>query len=121
MSWVTELAAALLVAGALVLLGLGRISFEQALSLITLGIGIVAGKHLSRLDTYLRRRYGSRFLARKYSKYISEIVVGDKSVTIYVLPEFLETKIAGKIVKSAWEVFPGMTVEVEKGERVRLV
>jgi hypothetical protein len=121
MTWVTELIAGLLVAGALVLLGLGRISFDQALSIITLGIGLVAGKQMARMDKYLERRYSGLAVARKFRGKVSWVSVEEGKVVVYVLPEFFEAATIEAIARYASELFPGRSVEVAKGERVRLV
>jgi hypothetical protein len=121
MVWVTELITVLLVAGALVLLWAGRIDFQQALTLIGLGLGLTTGKQLARLDRLIDRRYGRRLLMRKYGHFLSAIEVKPDTVTLYVLPEFMTVEIVRTLMAEASQLFPGRTVKVEKGERIKLL
>jgi len=121
MPWATEFIAAVLVAVALILLWIGRIDYQQALTLIGMGIGLVGGKQLSRIDHYLRRRYGHLTLMRRYSTYISALKIDGNTVTLYLYPEFFGTKIYDTIVSEALTLFPGKQVVVLRGERIRFV
>jgi hypothetical protein len=47
---IVELACVILVAGALILLGLKTITFDQALTLITIAISLLTGKYVSRYE-----------------------------------------------------------------------
>lgn len=47
---VVEALAIALVVGGLVLLGLRAISFDQAMALISAGIGLVGGKYVARIE-----------------------------------------------------------------------
>ena len=121
MYWITETIAILLVAGALVLLGLGRIGFEQAISIITLGVGIVTGKYFSKLDAYISKKYGIIDLMRRYQESLSAVAVGDGKVTLYILPDFLNTEIEKRLVESVRKIHPGLEIEVKRGERIEAV
>ena len=121
MTWVTELFAAIIIIGALILTGMGRIDFQQALSLISIAIGIIGGKQLARLDRYLTSRYASTRLLRKFEGIISAIAVSGPKVTVYILPEYLNTPIHNKILEEAIRTFIGKQVEVVKGERIKLL
>jgi hypothetical protein len=121
MAWITEFATALLVAGALALLWSGRIDFQQALTLIGLGLGLTTGKHLARLDRLMDRRYGRRLLMRRYGRFLSAIEVKPDAVTLYVLPEFMTAETVRMLMAEASQLFPGRTVKVERGERIKLL
>jgi hypothetical protein len=121
MVWVTELLAAIIIIGALVLTGVGRIDFQQALTLIYIAIGIIGGKQLARLDKYLTSRYASTRLLRKFEEYISAIAVSGPKVKVYILPEYFNTYIHNKILEEAIKTFIGKQVEVVKGERIKFV
>jgi hypothetical protein len=121
MTWITELIGLVLVVGSLVLLWAGRIDYQQTLTLIGIGIGLITGKQLSRLDQYLTRRYGHLYIMRKYSKFISAISIGDKSVVIHLLPEFINTDKHSEIMSEVLKLFPGKHVVVMRGERIRAV
>jgi hypothetical protein len=121
MVWVTELITALLVAGALVLLWAGRIDFQQALALIGIGLGLATGKQMARLDRLIDRRYGRRLFMRKYGHFLSAIEVKPDAITLYILPEFMTVEIVGRLMFEASQLFPGKTVKVEKGERIKLL
>lgn len=118
---ITELIGAVLIVGGLVLLGLGRINFDQMMALVSAGIGVIAGKHFAELDRALTRRYGDIAILRKFQKQVTLVAVFQDAVRIEVLPEFYDPKLVEKMVKFAGTIFPGKRVEVVKGERIRAV
>jgi hypothetical protein len=121
MTWVTELVACVLIAGALVLLGLGKVSFEQALSIITLGVGLITGKYMAEVDRYLEKKYANVGIVRKFKREVTAISFEGDTVAIYVLPEFYREEIVSKIVNYAGKLFPARKIEVRRGERIKLV
>jgi len=58
---IVELASIVLVAGALVLLGLKTISFEQALTLITIAVSLLTGKYLSWYEDRIMEKFKKLF------------------------------------------------------------
>ncbi|MEM2233835.1 MAG: hypothetical protein QXP81_09900 [Nitrososphaerota archaeon] len=121
--WITELVGGIIVAGALILLGLGKISFDQSLTLVTLGLGLIVGKHAGEAERAFERRY-KHLLARRFSKQVSFFSVDDseKTVTLHVIPEFLsDEKFIRKLTAVAAALYPGYRVEVKRGERIRAV
>jgi len=54
---IVELVSLVLVAGALILLGLKIISFEQSLTLITIAVSLLTGKYLSRYEDKILSRF----------------------------------------------------------------
>jgi len=121
MPWVTEFIAAVLVVASIGLLWAGRIDYQQALTLIGIGVGLVDGKQLSRIDSYLRRRYGHLYLLRRYRAYVSALKMDGNTVTILMYPEFFGTKMYDTVVSEALKLFPGKQVIVLRGERIKLV
>jgi len=121
MTWVTEFVGILVVVGALVLLGLGKIDFQQSISLMMLGAGIIGGKQLGHFDMKLTRRYADLYMMRKFRRYLTALAVTKNSVSLYVAPEYLESGKVADIVKVAEILFPGKIVEVKRGERIRAV
>jgi hypothetical protein len=121
MTWVVELITVLLVVGAFTLLWAGRIDFQQALSIISIGLGLVTGKQITRLERLIDRRYGRRLLMRKYRQVLSAIEVKPDIVTLYVLPEFMTVGIISRLMAEASALFPNKMIRVEKGERIRLL
>jgi hypothetical protein len=57
---VVEAISLILVAGALILLGLRAIVFEQALTLITIAVSLVTGKYLGRYEQQIIERIRGR-------------------------------------------------------------
>jgi hypothetical protein len=57
---VVEAISLILVAGALILLGLRAIVFEQALTLITIAVSLVTGKYLGRYEEQIIERIRGR-------------------------------------------------------------
>jgi hypothetical protein len=57
---VVEAISLILVAGALILLGLRAIVFEQALTLITIAVSLVTGKYLGRYEQQIIKRIRGR-------------------------------------------------------------
>ncbi|MEM1944124.1 MAG: hypothetical protein QXE50_06005 [Nitrososphaerota archaeon] len=118
--WLVEAVALILVVGGLVLIGLRIISWENGLSLITMGIGLIGGKYAGSLERRVLRRLGTVALSRKF-KEIGLIIAGPEAVHIEVPTEIFSEELAEKISRFAAEVFPGRRIEVVKGERIRLV
>jgi len=57
---IVEAISLMLVAGALILLGLRAIVFEQALTLITIAVSLVTGKYLGRYEERIIERIRGR-------------------------------------------------------------
>lgn len=57
---VVEAISLILVAGALILLGLRAIVFEQALTLITIAVSLVTGKYLGKYEEQIIERIRGR-------------------------------------------------------------
>jgi hypothetical protein len=57
---IVEAISLILVAGALILLGLRAIVFEQALTLITIAVSLVTGKYLGRYEQQIIERIRGR-------------------------------------------------------------
>ncbi|MCS7118265.1 MAG: hypothetical protein NZ957_05730 [Thaumarchaeota archaeon] len=119
----TEIVAVILVTGALVLVGLGRLTFEQAISIITLGVGLVAGKYVAKFELYALKRRGPVVILFKFTKQLSSISVDKKTGTIRigVIPDYYDSKHIRKIMEYATLFFPGQKIEIVKEERVKLV
>jgi hypothetical protein len=62
---VVELASLALVVGAIVLLGLRAISFEQALTLLSIAVSLLGGKYISRYEDRLLEKLREAFSKRK--------------------------------------------------------
>jgi hypothetical protein len=58
---IVELACVILVAGALILLGLKTITFDQALTLITIAISLLTGKYLALYEDKIVEKFKSFF------------------------------------------------------------
>jgi hypothetical protein len=58
---IVELACVILVAGALILLGLKTITFDQALTLIMIAISLLTGKYVSRYEDRIIEKFKSFF------------------------------------------------------------
>jgi hypothetical protein len=62
---VVELVSLVLVVGAIVLLGLRAISFEQALTLVSLAVSLLGGKYIARYEDRLLKKLREAFFKRK--------------------------------------------------------
>jgi len=58
---IVELASIILVVGALVLLGFKIVSFEQALTLITIAVSLLTGKYLSQYEDKIIEKFKKLF------------------------------------------------------------
>ena len=50
---IVEIVGSAIAVGSLILLGLGKISFEQAVTLISIGISLIAGKYVGKREERL--------------------------------------------------------------------
>jgi len=50
---VVEIVGSAIAVGSLILLGFGKISFDQALTLISIGVSLIAGKYAGKLEERL--------------------------------------------------------------------
>jgi hypothetical protein len=122
MTWITEAIGVVLIAGALVLLGLGKITFEQAISIITLGVGIIGGKYIAQADRYFDKKYALVRLVRKFNKQLMAVSVAGNVVELYINSKFINYKdIVEKIMKEANKLFPDKKIEVVESEEIRFV
>ncbi|MEM2607377.1 MAG: hypothetical protein QXH97_00310 [Candidatus Bathyarchaeia archaeon] len=116
---IVETVTIILIIGAIVLVGLHVIKFQDSLTLISLAIGLLGGKHLTRVERALWRNWRVTEFMKTLENSVTAISFDKNIATIYVLPDFMN--IAEEIEKIAQRYFPEYVIKIEKGERIRFV